>query len=138
MDVGFAGLHYEEPMPFPRGGLGSFLGAQSNVTRQQICPMSPSHARVCSQPPALPRGWDIPVPSKLNSPSVFIPRREQQLKALGEKEGEEGKSNNPGRAEQHKTHHWTLLPSMARVPQSSNHPVPSCRGGPADATSCSN
>lgn len=38
---------------------------------------------VCGHPPALPRGWFIPVLSKLNSPVLF-PRREQQLQALGE------------------------------------------------------
>lgn len=119
-----AGLHYKEPTAFPHGGLGGFLGAQSNVTSLLTCPMSLPHARVCSQPPTLPRGWDILVPSELNSPAVLILRREQWLKALGEEEGEEGKSNNPGRAEQHKTHHWTPLPCMAQVPQSSKHPAP--------------
>lgn len=44
------------------------------------------HARVCSQPPALPRGCFIPVLSELNSPMLFL-RSEQGLKAPDEEWG---------------------------------------------------
>lgn len=92
----------------PHGGLGGLLGARS----QWICPTPFPHARVCSQPPALPRSWFIPAPSELNSPMLF-PRREQQLKAPVEDRGEEGeedKSNRLGRVPTGENKGEELLP----------------------------
>lgn len=59
------------------------------------------HTEVCGQPPTLPKGWFLPLPSELNSP-MLLPRREQRVKAPGKEggeEGEESKSNDPGRVQ---------------------------------------
>lgn len=72
------------------------------------------HTEVCSQPPTLPKDWFLPLLSELNSSMLFL-RREQQVKAPGKEggeEGEESKSNDPGRVQLGESKGKELLPGQ--------------------------